>query len=61
MKGFEDHVIRLSSDQLIYRLPAKSVYKWQARGIKSAASYNTCYDCFKATANYNGFVIFATG
>ena len=42
MKGFEDHDIRLTTDYLVYGLPAKSFYEWQARFIKATASYDTC-------------------
>ena len=41
MKQFEYHDIRLTTVKLIYCLPVKYFYKWQARYIKAIASYNT--------------------
>ena len=40
MEGFVNHDISLTSDLLIYGLPAKFFNKWLARGVKATASYN---------------------
>ena len=41
MEKFINHDISLTSDCLIYVLPAKFFNEWLARGVKATTSYNS--------------------